>query len=111
MCNRGRMTLAAVLENSFVRLEPLEERHREPLRAVGAEPELWRFHPLNHFNANFDGWFDHYLKGSANGAEQCWAVLEKASGRYAGSTSYLLASNIPMPFRKVEIGSTWYGKS
>ena len=30
------------LENGFVRLEPFEPRHREPLRlACDADPELW----------------------------------------------------------------------
>ena len=33
------MKLAPVtLENAFVRLDPLEERHREPLREAGADP-------------------------------------------------------------------------
>jgi N-acetyltransferase len=100
----------AVLENAFVRLEPLEERHREPLRAAGVDPELWRFHPINPFGMAFDRWFDYYLSASQKGADQCWAVLDKASGQYAGSTSYLLATNIPAPYRKVEIGSTWYAK-
>lgn len=99
-----------VLENAFVRMEPLAERHREPLRAAGTDPELWRFNQFNFFNADFDRWFDHYLEGSAKGAEQCWAVIDKASGEMAGSTSYLMATNIPPPFRKVEIGSTWYAK-
>jgi hypothetical protein len=32
-----------VLENAFVRLAPLEERHREPLREVGNDSIVWRF--------------------------------------------------------------------
>ena len=33
---------AAVLENRFVRLEPFEDRHREPVRAAcDADPDLW----------------------------------------------------------------------
>jgi RimJ/RimL family protein N-acetyltransferase len=98
------------LENAFVRLEPIEERHREPLRAAGAEPELWRFHPMNFFNQSFDSWFDHYLATSISGANQCWSVFDKASRRHMGSTSYLIATNIPPPARRVEIGSTWYNR-
>lgn len=100
-----------VLENAFVRLEPLEQRHREPLRAAGADPELWRFHPINHMGASFDRWFDHYIAAWTKGTDHAWAVFDKASGQYAGSTSFLLTTNIPAPFRKVEIGSTWYAKA
>jgi RimJ/RimL family protein N-acetyltransferase len=100
----------SLLENAFVRLEPIAERHREPLRVAGGDAELWRFHPLNFFNVDFDGWFDHYLTTSASGGAWCWAVLDRASGEYAGSTSYLLANNIPPPNQRVEIGSTWYAR-
>jgi len=99
------------LENAYVRLEPIKERHREPLRIAGSDPDLWRFHTLNHNGGRFDHWFDSYLEGThAKGTEVCWVVFDKASGPCAGSTSYLVAGNIPLPFRKVEIGSTWYAK-
>lgn len=103
-------TVLPALDNSFVRLELLEERHREPLRVAGAEPELWRFHPINFFNQSFDAWFDYYFETSETGANQCWAVFDKVLGKYVGSTSYLLANNIPAPSRRVEIGSTWYSR-
>ena len=99
-----------VLENSFVRLEPLEERHREPLRAAGADPDLWRFHPVNQFGVAFDRWFDHYSIAWKKGTDHAWAVFDKASGQYIGSTSYLTITNIPLPNLKVEIGNTWYAK-
>lgn len=100
------------LENLHVRLEPIAERHREPLRAAGADPDLWRFHMMNHHGRHFDFWFDSYLAGThEKGAEVCWVVFDKASGQCAGSTSYLVAANIPLPYRKVEIGSTWYAKA
>ncbi|MBI1359772.1 MAG: hypothetical protein GC155_05740 [Alphaproteobacteria bacterium] len=84
-----------VLEDAFVRLEPLEERHRNPLRAACADLDLWCHHPTNHMGVAFGRWLVHYVETSARGADQSWAVFDKPSGRYAGSTSYLLASNIP----------------
>jgi RimJ/RimL family protein N-acetyltransferase len=103
-----------MLENAFVRLEPLEPRHREPLRAAANDPDLWRFHSFNQHGGthggNFDTWFDHYMAEAEAGRSMTWAVVEKASGACAGSTSFLVATNIPMPFRKVEIGNTWYSK-
>ncbi len=106
------MTFApAVIENQFVRLEPLTVAHREPLRAAAADPDLWRFHSINQHGGthggNFDTWFDWYADRSAAGEEFTWAVVDKASGAVAGATSYLQPS---WKSRKVEIGNTWYAK-
>ncbi len=96
-----------ILENAFVRLEPLAERHREPLRAVGNDPDLWRFHFLNQHNATFDHYFDSALKERAAGRECAFAIIDKASGAVAGSSAYLA---IVPHFKRLEIGSTWYAK-
>lgn len=96
---------APVLENDFVRLEPFEERHREPLRATADDPALWRFHALNQHNATFDRYFDHYLAETAAGRECAFAILDRATGAIAGSSCYLAVSP---PNKRLEIGSTWY---
>jgi RimJ/RimL family protein N-acetyltransferase len=103
------MTIEPVrLENAFVRLEPLEERHREPLRAAGDDPDLWRFANVNLDNIDFDAWMAHRFKEVARASEATFAVFDMASGAYVGSTSYLAW----MPAHKrVEIGWTWYTKS
>jgi RimJ/RimL family protein N-acetyltransferase len=101
------MKLAPVtLENAFVRLDPLTEHHREPLREAGADPDLWRFANVNPDNTNFDSWIDHRLTEIANG-DLTWAVFDKISNTYAGSTSYL--AHLPA-HKRVEIGWTWYAK-
>jgi N-acetyltransferase len=95
------------LENAFVRLEPLEERHREALRLAGGDPDLWRFANVNLNNDNFDAWMDYRLKELERPDELAWAVFDKASARYCGSTSYLFF--VPA-HKRVEIGWTWYAK-
>lgn len=98
---------AVVLENPFVRLEPLEERHREPLRGAGNDPDLWRFANVNLDNSNFDAWVDHRFAEMKRAGEMTYAIRDKASGQYAGSTSFLAY----VPAHKcVEIGWTWYAK-
>ena len=97
-----------ILENAFVRLEPLEERHREPLRTVGNDPELWRFANVNLNNDNFDAWMDHRLTEIASTSDLTWAVFDKRSQSHAGSTSYLA---VVLAHKRVEIGWTWYGKA
>lgn len=98
---------APVLENADLRLEPFEEAHREPLRAVAADPDLWRFHALNQNAATFDRYFDTYLAETAAGRDCAFVILDKASGRIAGSSCYLA---IVAAHKRLEIGSTWYAK-
>lgn len=102
------MTLSPVtLENAFVRLDPLEERHREPLREAGNDPDLWRFANVNLDNTNFDAWIDHRLTETVKSGDLTWAVFDKASNSYAGSTSYLA---VVLAHKRLEIGWTWYAK-
>ncbi len=102
------MTLAPVtLENAFVRLEPLEERHREPLREAGNDPDLWRFANINLDNTSFDAWMDHRLAEIANTPDLSWSIFDKTSNGHVGSTSYLA---VVLAHKRVEIGWTWYAK-
>ncbi len=96
-----------ILENTFVRFEPLEERHREPLREAGNDPDLWRFANVNLDNTNFDAWMEHRLTEMKRAGEMTWAVFDKASESYAGSTSYLA---VVLAHKRLEIGWTWYAK-
>jgi RimJ/RimL family protein N-acetyltransferase len=105
------MSLSISLSNSHVSLEPLEARHREPLRAAAADPDLWRFSLVNMHGGThggtFDTWFDQRMAGNEAGVEATWAVWDTASGAYAGSSSYLA---IALSHRKLEVGATWYAK-
>ncbi len=102
------MTLPPVaLENAFVRLEPLEERHREPLREAANDPDLWRFANVNLDNMNFDAGVDHRLAEIANAPDRSWSVFDKVSNSHVGSTSYLA---VVLAHKRVEIGWTCYAK-
>lgn len=96
------------LDDAFVRLEPLAERHREPLRAAGNDPDLWRFANVNLDNTDFDAWMAHRFKEIEQAGEMTFAVFDKSSRSYVGSTSYL--AFVPA-HKRVEIGWTWYAKS
>lgn len=98
---------APVLEDPILRLEPFTEAHREPLRAAAADPDLWRFHVLNQHAATFDSYFDHQLGETSAGRECAFVIIDKASGRIAGSSAYLA---IVPAHKRLEIGSTWYAK-
>ncbi len=93
------------LEGSLVRLEPLVEGHREPLRSVAAHPEIWQWMDprVTETEAGFDTWFDGRLLARRMGEENAYATLT-AGGDPLGSSSYLA----PRPIHDgVEIGWTW----
>jgi len=96
---------AAVLETAGVRLEPLEEEHREGLRIAAQAPAIWTHMPTPALGAGFDPWFDWTLKICETPAEKAWAVRTLADGALVGSTRYL---NIEAAHKRVEIGHTWY---
>jgi RimJ/RimL family protein N-acetyltransferase len=96
-----------VLEGRFVRLEPLEERHRESIRAAAQHPEIFTV-TTSALGPLYDPYIDNALKRSDGIHELAFAVLLKAGNRYVGMTRYL---NIEEAHRKLEIGSTWYEPS
>jgi len=99
---------AVVLENPFVRLEPFEERHKEPLRAAcDADPDLW---PALYYNSlsgdEFDGGWDAMRVQQAKGWRIPFAVIH--GGACVGLSTFIApdAKN-----GAVEIGTTYYEPS
>jgi RimJ/RimL family protein N-acetyltransferase len=93
------------LEGSRVRLEPIVEEHREPLRSVAIHSEVWQWidRRVTETEEGFDGWFDGRLLARKMGDEHGFATLS-ADGEPLGSSSYLA----PRPIHDgVEIGNTW----
>ena len=95
------------LDGRFVRLEPLEERHRELVRPAAQHPEIFTV-TTSALGLLFDPYIDNALNRSASGPELAFVVWHKAMDRPVGMTRYL---NIEEPHRKLEIGSTWYEPS
>lgn len=95
----------APLEDRFVRLEPLTEPHREPLRAACAsDPGIWaELYPVNMLGGDYDVRFDHLLEEAAAGRAQPFAV--RISGSIKGLTAYLA---IDPANKTLEIGSTYF---
>ena len=93
------------LDGRFVRLEPLAEQHLESLAAAAADPEIWRWLPVqSHGRQEFEAWFAAALEHPED-KELPFAVVERSSGRAVGSTRYL---DIDEANRGVEVGWTWY---
>jgi RimJ/RimL family protein N-acetyltransferase len=96
------------LEASGVALEPLHPAHRDDLAEAVAVQDLWRT------------WYTHIpspetmtdeitrrLALQDEGRMAPWAVIDTATGRAVGMTTYC---NLDPSNRRLEIGSTWLGK-
>lgn len=96
---------AVILENAFVRLEPVAEMHREDLRAAGAHADIWTYMLASAQGARFDAFFDAMLDGLASGARIPFTIFDQCTNDVLGSTSYYM---IDAAHATVEIGGTWY---
>jgi RimJ/RimL family protein N-acetyltransferase len=96
-----------VLDGRFVRLEPLEERHRDLVRPAAQHPEIFTV-TTSAFGAHYDPYFENALARSDGVHELAFAVMHKEQERAVGMTRYLC---IEEAHRKLEIGSTWYEPS
>ncbi len=95
-----------VLEGRFARLEPLAMGHHDDLVEAANDGELHKI------------WYTSVPNSQEMRAEietriakdnmLPFAVVEKASGKAVGMTSYM---HIDAVHKRVEIGSTWYRKS
>jgi RimJ/RimL family protein N-acetyltransferase len=96
--NRLHLRPDAPFQGRIVRVEPIEERHREGLReAAEREPQIHRF--TNLYSFGFDRWFD-----AALASENEIPFVVHVGDRPVGSTRYL---NIEPFHRRAEIGWTW----
>jgi RimJ/RimL family protein N-acetyltransferase len=96
------------LTGRVVRLEALEERHRELLRPVAQDPRIWAATLSHAMGPEFDVWFDATLVEKAAGTRTPFAVVRLTDGAVLGSSSYL---DIAVAHKRVEIGATWYHPS
>ena len=93
------------LENDFVRLEPFEARHKEPLRlACDADPELWpTLYSISLGGDQFDGSWGRLRGFQAAGNWLPFAVIR--DGEVVGLSAFI---DINPAYRTIEIGCTYY---
>ncbi len=92
-----------------IRLEPLALDHEVGLAAAAADGELWRIR-VTSVPAPQDtrAYIETALQGRADGHRFAFAVVDEASERVLGSTSF---HDILPAVQRVEIGYTWYAQS
>lgn len=98
-----------VLEANGVRLEPLALAHEAGLAEAAADGELWtlRVTGVPEPDSTRD-YIETALASRRAGDRFAFAVIESATGRVLGTSSY---HDIIAAVKRVEIGYTWYRKS
>lgn len=100
-------TVDTVLENHRAQLRPLQAADAELLLDVAADPELWRYTLTRGDDpASLRAYVDAALQGRAQQQRYPFLVVDKATGRAAGSTSYY---NVAPDEQRLSIGYTWIG--
>jgi RimJ/RimL family protein N-acetyltransferase len=98
----------ATLEGHGVRLEPLEDKHRDGLAAAAADGKLWElFFTSVPEPEKTKKYIEDALKGQQQGEMLPWAVRDLKTNTIVGSTRY---HDIIPAADRVEIGYTWYAK-
>jgi RimJ/RimL family protein N-acetyltransferase len=94
----------AILDDAFVRLEPLGPAHREDLRAAcAADPAIWtELYPYSLAGEAFDA---NWARLYANRGPDRMDFAVVAQGRCQGVSSYL---NIDRSNAALDIGGTYY---
>ncbi len=97
------------LRDRGVRLEPLALTHEDGLRAAAADGELWKLRITSvPTPQDTRAYIEAALKMREDGNRFAFAVVDDATGRVLGSTSY---HDIVPAVRRLEIGWTWYARS
>ncbi|PKB15629.1 GNAT family N-acetyltransferase [Flavobacterium sp. 5] len=98
-----------ILEDELVLLRPLELTDVEIFLDISLnEPDTWKYSlvPANG-KENLINYIQMAIKARENKTEFPFAVYDKKSGKYAGSTRFY---DINLPFKTLQLGYTWYGK-
>ena len=97
------------LRSNGLRLEPLALTHEDGLAAAAADGQLWRLRVTSVPEPQETrAYIETALQMREQGSRFAFAVIDEATGRVLGSTSF---HDIIPAVRRVEIGYTWYRQS
>lgn len=97
------------LDGTHVRLEALSRSHAEDLWIASQDDDVWRWMPVFRPDSidRMRAVIDDSLAERERGRLVPWAIVDRATGRAVGSTSYL---DVVPEHLRIEIGWTWIGR-
>ena len=97
------------LQGTLATLEPLAQSHYDDLVEAARDGELWKlWYTTVPTPEKMHEEIERRLKLQAQGSMLPFTVIDNASGKAVGMTTYM---NIDAVNKRVEIGSTWYRKA
>ena len=94
-----------ILENEKVLLRPLSRQDFSLLQALTSDPETWIYFTYDlSVVEEFEKWAEPHFSGE----RLQFTVIEKATGKVAGSTAF---GNFSARDQRIEIGWTWLDRS
>lgn len=97
-----------VLENTRVLLRPFNIADLEELRTVVYNADTWRYTVTRISDEKeLNEWVQAVQQGRARNSRYTFMIIDKTTGKLAGSTSY---GNISAADKRMEIGWTWLSK-
>ena len=96
-----------VLENSRVRLRPLELTDFEALKAVAFDADIWQYTLTRGDDAvSLAAYLRQAVEARAQDLRYPFAIIDRETGELAGSTSYY---GVVAADQRLSIGYTWVG--
>ncbi|WP_286966335.1 GNAT family N-acetyltransferase [Flavobacterium sp. UBA4854] len=97
-----------ILENEKALLIPFESERNIELKKIIFDDDIWKYMGMYVRNdQDFENYISSTLKQKADGICYPFLIIDKATGKVAGSTRYGYLNHAS---QKCEIGWTWYGK-
>lgn len=105
----GQFVHPVTLSGRGVELTPLTLAHERGLRAAAADGELWKLRVTSvPAPESTRAYIEQALAACEAGNRLAFAVIEQATGKVLGCTSY---HDVLPAVKRVEIGWTWYAQS
>ena len=105
----GQFVQPVTLSGRGVELTPLSLAHEPGLRAAAADGELWKLRVTSvPTPESTRAYIEQALAACEAGNRLAFAVIEQATGKVLGCTSY---HDVLPAVKRVEIGWTWYAQS
>lgn len=106
--NRKILETTIELDNDKVLLIPFDNLRNQELSEIVFNDEIWKYMGMFvRTELDLENYILETLKSKEDGVCYPFLIIDKKSGKIAGSTRY---GNINIASQKCEIGWTWYGK-
>lgn len=97
-----------ILQTDRVLLRPVQKGDLQEFARLTADPSMWIYFTSDlSVSDELEKWVDDAIAQTAEGSRLAFTILDKTSGRIAGSTSL---GNSSFRDQRIEIGWTWLGK-